>query len=115
MVKVRRDAIRRHASVRSHEAHELLRRVEDIGGHAAAQVLRDVLRGMVGSRIYVSRQAFVLQDHRELAVRLLEQRMSRPEARDALMQRLTIGRRKAYALLDQALQARSPVAREDER
>lgn len=108
MVKVRREAIRRHAT-RSHEAHELLRRVEDIGGQAAAQVLRDVLRGMVGARIYVSRQVFVLDDHRRLAERLVAQQMSRPDARDALMQRLRIGKSKAYALIDRALQARAPT------
>lgn len=94
----------------SSERRSLLAEIErelTAAGHGVAlPVVRRVARSFVGERCRVHYRDVVFPDELALALRLLDNGMSRPEARDALMVRLEASRAKAYRLLHAALDAR---------
>lgn len=73
-----------------------------------AEVKR-VMRGLVGHRYRVRACDVVAPDEVGLASRLLAEGRSRAEAKDILIERLHVSKRKAYRLLSQALNARAVV------
>lgn len=71
------------------------------------QAVREVLRGMVGQRVYITRRDLVQPAKKLVARRLIETGFTAPEARAELVARLGVSRRTAERLVSDALAARA--------
>lgn len=91
------------------ESPSLLAELQPKLSAAAFEEVRRALRGLVGQRYRIRARDVVAPVELALAIKLLNDGRPRCEAKDILIERLQISKRKAYELLDQALSARAVV------
>lgn len=93
----------------SQEASSLVAELERRLTPSAMLEVRRAIKAMAGKRYRFTHSEIVHPEQLALAVKLLNQGMSRADAREALMERLQVRKSKAYKLLAEALSARQVI------
>ena len=100
------------------DAEWLMLQIERVDGcERTKQAVKDILRGMVGTRLTISRRAAVAPARMEHAIRLLDAGNSVAQVRDAIMARECCSRPSAYRVISAALSERGkrhPLATADQ-
>lgn len=99
--------MRRHSHAQ--EATSLVAELERRLSPSAMAEVRRAVKALAGKRYRFRCSEVIHPEQLALAVNLLNQGMSRADARQALMERLQIRKSKAYQLLAEALNARKVI------